>query len=283
MGISAVQTLQSTGPAAANAPAAGLPADAPDKDEEADFTFDDLIDIINPLHHLPVVSTIYRAFTGDEISVHARALGGGLYGGPIGLLAAGATMAVEEASGLSASNSLASLFSDGDDAAELAAAPASGSLQPSDRLMAVPPQAPAANPAAAQAALPFTAKGAPKFFALADPKRPDSIPLPSRAQAPQAQAQPNAAADTAVANGLALTKTEGDLLDAFIRGNGQPQSRDAEQRQDLRRQSALPAERPYPAHSLAPPPGAGPAWFANQMEANLQKYAAAQANGAQAR
>ena len=81
---------------------------------EDEFTFDDLIDIINPLQHLPIVSTIYRAITGDEISVKARAIGGGLFGGPIGLLAAGATMAVEEATGLTAEGTLASVFSDDD-------------------------------------------------------------------------------------------------------------------------------------------------------------------------
>ena len=98
MGISAEQTLQSTGPAPANAEAAlarsanmsdELPFDGQNEKEEADLTFDDFIDVINPLHHLPIVSTIYRAITGDQISVHARAMGGGLYGGPIGLLAAG--------------------------------------------------------------------------------------------------------------------------------------------------------------------------------------------------
>jgi hypothetical protein len=111
MGISALQTLQSTGPAPANAEAAlarpdnlpaELPSDGQNEKEDADLTFNDLIDVINPLHHLPIVSTIYRAITGDQISVHARAMGGGLYGGPLGLLAAGATMALEEATGMSA-------------------------------------------------------------------------------------------------------------------------------------------------------------------------------------
>jgi hypothetical protein len=292
MGISAVQTLQSTGPAPANAEAAlarsanmpdEIPSDGQNEKEEADLTFDDLIDVINPLHHLPIVSTIYRAITGDQISVHARAMGGGLYGGPIGLLAAGATMAVEEATGMSASNTLASLFSGEDNDAELAAAPQPRGLTPSDQLMAAPreaaPQAAASlNPAVAQASLPFTAKGGPKFFAIENPQRPQPIPLPSRASA--APAQPantdaaSTAAATAAANGLALTKTEGDLLDSFIRRNGQPQASS----QNEARQPA-PAATPRSVQALGPPQNAGPAWFANQMEANLEKYAAAQANG----
>ena len=31
------------------------------------FTFLDMLDIINPLQHIPVVSTLYRAITGDTI------------------------------------------------------------------------------------------------------------------------------------------------------------------------------------------------------------------------
>lgn len=50
----------------------------------AEFGFWDLLDIINPLQHIPVVSTIYRAITGDELKGTARILGGVLFGGPIG-------------------------------------------------------------------------------------------------------------------------------------------------------------------------------------------------------
>ncbi|TVQ82136.1 MAG: hypothetical protein EA357_10825 [Micavibrio sp.] len=52
-----------------------------------DFSFADLIDIINPLHHIPIVGSFYRSATGDEIKPAARALGGFLFGGPIGLVA----------------------------------------------------------------------------------------------------------------------------------------------------------------------------------------------------
>lgn len=46
--------------------------------------FGDLIDAINPLQHIPVVSSIYRKITGDEISAVARVAGGGLFGGVLG-------------------------------------------------------------------------------------------------------------------------------------------------------------------------------------------------------
>ena len=36
------------------------------------FGFDDVLDAINPLQHIPIVSTIYRAITGDKIDVAPR-------------------------------------------------------------------------------------------------------------------------------------------------------------------------------------------------------------------
>lgn len=50
-------------------------------------SFADALDVVNPLHHIPIVSTLYRAFTGDTISTPARILGGTLFGGPIGFIA----------------------------------------------------------------------------------------------------------------------------------------------------------------------------------------------------
>jgi hypothetical protein len=51
-------------------------------------SFADLLDVINPLQHIPVVSAVYREVTGDTISTGARMAGGALFGGPLGLLAA---------------------------------------------------------------------------------------------------------------------------------------------------------------------------------------------------
>lgn len=55
----------------------------PAKPAEKTF-FDEVLDVINPLQHLPIVSTLYRAETHDAISAIPRILGGALYGGPIG-------------------------------------------------------------------------------------------------------------------------------------------------------------------------------------------------------
>jgi hypothetical protein len=48
------------------------------------FGFKDLLDIVNPLQHLPVIGSIYRYLTGDEPSGGARIVGDAIYGGPIG-------------------------------------------------------------------------------------------------------------------------------------------------------------------------------------------------------
>lgn len=58
-----------------------------------------IIDIINPLQHIPVISTIYRHLTGDEISPAARLAGDTLYGGPIGAAVAMADITTEKITG----------------------------------------------------------------------------------------------------------------------------------------------------------------------------------------
>ena len=71
----------------------------PDTVEGKEFTFNDLVDILNPLHHLPLISGLYRSLTGDEISPHARVMGGFLYGGASGLMRSGLEAAVLQETG----------------------------------------------------------------------------------------------------------------------------------------------------------------------------------------
>jgi hypothetical protein len=63
------------------------------------FGFDDVVDMINPLQHIPIVSTLYRALTGDKIDVASRLVGGTLYGGFFGLMGAAINAAVEDSTG----------------------------------------------------------------------------------------------------------------------------------------------------------------------------------------
>jgi len=75
-----------------------------------DFSFDDFLDIINPLQHIPGVSTLYRAITGDEISPHARIFGGTLFGGPAGFASAAANTLFDEVTGSDIGETLIALF-----------------------------------------------------------------------------------------------------------------------------------------------------------------------------
>lgn len=63
------------------------------------FTFLDLLDIINPLQHIPLVGSVYRDLTGDEIDPASRIIGGTLFGGPVGTIAAMVNVSLEENTG----------------------------------------------------------------------------------------------------------------------------------------------------------------------------------------
>lgn len=82
------------------------------------FGFDDLLDVINPLQHIPVVSTLYREWTGDEIGHAARVAGGGLFGGVIGVAAAAANVLLKETSGNDLGEHVVALFQGDDDAVD---------------------------------------------------------------------------------------------------------------------------------------------------------------------
>ncbi|KAA0587967.1 hypothetical protein J2848_003872 [Azospirillum lipoferum] len=66
---------------------------------QGDMSFWDFLDIINPLQHIPIVSTIYREITGDTIQPSMRIMGDMLYGGVIGGMASIANAVVEQATG----------------------------------------------------------------------------------------------------------------------------------------------------------------------------------------
>jgi len=81
------------------------------------LTFRDLLDMINPLQHLPVVSSIYRAVTQDELSAGSRLIGGGLFGGFIGLGVAMFNTVIEDLTGRDLGDHVIAMFKgNGDDA-----------------------------------------------------------------------------------------------------------------------------------------------------------------------
>jgi hypothetical protein len=77
--------IEAAGPIISSQPA---PAEAPGAITADDVGFDALIDTINPLQHIPIVSTIYREITGDKMGAPASIVGGALYGGVFGFFGA---------------------------------------------------------------------------------------------------------------------------------------------------------------------------------------------------
>jgi hypothetical protein len=63
--------------------------------------FGDLVDTLNPLEHIPIVSSIYHAIRGEshEISPAANIIGGALFGGVFGLVAGLADVIFHQATG----------------------------------------------------------------------------------------------------------------------------------------------------------------------------------------
>lgn len=83
-----------------NAAAATTSASAPPSGDGESF-FHHILDVINPLQHLPVVGTIYRAITGEHIGPIEKIAGDGLYGGVWGAVTAAADVAFESVTGKS--------------------------------------------------------------------------------------------------------------------------------------------------------------------------------------
>ncbi len=83
---------------------------------EGGLTFGDVLDLINPLQHLPVISSVYHVVTGDEIAPGARVFGGVPFGGVPGLVNAAINAVVEDTTGKDLGEHALALFGgEGDD------------------------------------------------------------------------------------------------------------------------------------------------------------------------
>ncbi len=123
---------------------------------EDGFTFADLIDIVNPLQHIPVIGTIYRRITGDTLDPGARLAGGALFGGPIGVAVASMNAALEDATERDAGEHVLALFEGGE------ASPATAVADAGSRPAAVPDLALLGPLPALAAEAPATATPSPK-------------------------------------------------------------------------------------------------------------------------
>ena len=95
-------------------PAAAKPA-APA--EHSGFSFHDFLSIINPLQHLPVIGTLYRAITGDKIGVPEKIAGDALYGGLWGAVSGVADAAFQKITGKDFGETVLALFTGHHDSA----------------------------------------------------------------------------------------------------------------------------------------------------------------------
>lgn len=90
---------------------ADIPRTAP---EDEAFGFGDLLDMVNPLQHLPIVGYLYRELTGDDIKPVAKIVGGGLYGGFAGAAVGLVDTAITYETGKSLTGNVVLFVTDGD-------------------------------------------------------------------------------------------------------------------------------------------------------------------------
>lgn len=172
---------------------------------ESGPSFADLLDVVNPLQHLPVIGTIYRALTGDAISDGARLAGGALFGGPIGLAAALVDIGVEQATGRNLGDTVLAAVMGDDGPAAAPQAPAA----------TAPTQVAEAAPAAAsQPAAP--ARDLPQLSPAAFDALMRSVNRPESASPAAIARRPDAWSHAAVLNASA------PAADALLDGVAEP-------------------------------------------------------------
>jgi len=146
--------MMSPGPAGGKTPGVPVSVDKSSGDTSGaaphESFFHHLWDVINPLQHLPVIGTIYRAITGEHLDPVEKIAGDTLYGGLWGAVSSIADVAFESITGKSFEDTALALFKSDDKikvASTMVAAPtinANVSL-PSAGLPALPTTTAAAN------------------------------------------------------------------------------------------------------------------------------------------
>ncbi|HEX5500882.1 MAG TPA: hypothetical protein VFX03_16715 [Thermomicrobiales bacterium] len=147
------------------------------------FSFATLLDIVNPLQHIPVVSTVYQKLTGDVASPGADLVGGALFGGPIGFALAAADSSIKNETGKDIGDHVLALFDSGTGDAPTAVAQA-GDPSPAPAKPPITSAAASSAEAAARDAAPKASDAAPassekQETAAADNDATDPKPAPS--------------------------------------------------------------------------------------------------------
>lgn len=118
------------------------------------LSFKDVFDAINPLQHIPVVSGMYRAVTGDNISAGAKLAGDVLYSLALG----GGTLAVASSIGTSVADTAVQEVSGSSISSHILH---SASSIAGNNVNAPTPLVPSANPAAVLASMESTTQQQP--------------------------------------------------------------------------------------------------------------------------
>ncbi|UEM03806.1 hypothetical protein JL101_028325 [Skermanella rosea] len=144
---------------------------------EVEMSFWDFVDIVNPLQHIPVVNTVYRELTGDTIKGVSRVIGGGIYGGIVGLVAGVGSAIIAETTGKDPGEHLMAMVTGSGDEEPAAEAPQVASAE-APQPSAPPPATTAAPPAATPATVP-TDKTPPVPPAMAEAAPAGEVLIPA--------------------------------------------------------------------------------------------------------
>jgi hypothetical protein len=108
--------VMSPGSAGGKTPSASTPASdgASQPAQQHEGFFHHLLDVVNPLQHLPIIGTIYRAITGERLDAVEKIAGDTLYGGLWGAVSSIADVAFEGLTGKSFEDTAIALFKSDD-------------------------------------------------------------------------------------------------------------------------------------------------------------------------
>ena len=200
MTTTAVAPITPSAAASVAAPAANASSASRYGFGEDGFTFGDFLDIINPLQHIPIVGTIYRAITGDTMEAGAEIAGGALYGGPIGALLSVADVAFAADTGKPIDRTMLSWIGlDGDDAPTAVAQATPTVLPHAGHAQAARTQTPFATPVIPSRAFPAaTTRIVPmaNYYVQPLPASPPAATGAPRAISPATQTQMPTQADS---------------------------------------------------------------------------------------
>lgn len=233
-------------------------------------SFMDLLDIINPLQHIPVVSSIYRHLTGDEIGHIPRVAGGALFFGPIGAGVALANALINETTGRDVGGHMIALLTK-DDAVPTMVAEAK-TIPPDVQALA------SIETTAGLPPIPSAATEAPKPAETAPLTTAGPIPIetlpPELRDALRQQRRVDGADAGAAAHKLAQRKAKEPTVSASVARRQWATDADAfaavtpKKKKDPAAEAGEPEPKQQTAGAVAPEGG----WFSKTMLDALEKY-----------